>query len=88
LQWPGHIALRLAAGQVLAKLSDYYSISCDMYHLSITQLKFIKSALILPLSIPERWNVTIFFGAKIMSTPVAGFLPRRLAFFFTGEGAE
>jgi hypothetical protein len=59
-----------------------------MYHQSITQLKLIKSALIFPLSIPEHWNVTIFFGANIMSTPVAGILPLRLAFFFTGEGAE
>ena len=34
-------------------------------------------------SIPDHLNVTTFLGASSWSFPVAGFLPRRLAFCFT-----
>ena len=35
------------------------------------------------LSIPEHWTLTTFFGASIISSLVAGFLPSRFAFSFT-----
>jgi hypothetical protein len=34
-------------------------------------------------SFPDHLNVTTFLGDRIRSFPVAGFLPRRLAFSFT-----
>jgi hypothetical protein len=35
------------------------------------------------LGFPHHWNLRTFLGASIISSPVAGFLPRRLFFFFT-----